>query len=255
MKVVIFAGGRGTRLAEETHIHPKPMVEIGGFPILWHIMKIYSHYGYNDFIICLGYKGNIIKEYFKNYMLYCSDVTIELTENKIHYHCIRSEPWRITLVDTGLDTNTAGRLQRVRSHIGSGTFFLTYGDGVSNIDLGDLLATHRAGKRQATMTIVRPPARFGSAMVENGRVVSFLEKPQAQEGFINGGFFVLEPSAIDFIDEDSEGWEYQPLQRIVGADQLTAFTHTGFWQAMDTLRDKNHLEELWASGRAPWKVW
>lgn len=255
MKVVIFAGGRGTRLTEETQIRPKPMVQIGGFPILWHIMKLYSHYGHNDFIICLGYLGNIIKDYFYNYRMYCSDIVIDLARNEIQYQSNRSEPWRITLVDTGIDSSTAERLRRVRSHLENETFLLTYGDGVGDIDLDALLETHRSGGRLATMTIVRPPARFGSTIIEGDRVVSFLEKPQAHEGLINGGFFVLEPSVIDFIDPDAKGWEYQPLQRIVEAGQLTAYVHTGFWHAMDTIRDKMHLEDVWASGEAPWKVW
>ncbi|RJF76749.1 glucose-1-phosphate cytidylyltransferase [Azospirillum cavernae] len=255
MKVVIFAGGRGTRLAEETQIRPKPMVQIGGFPIIWHIMKIYSHYGFNDFVICLGYLGNSIKEYFINYRMHCSDITIDLSRNEVQYQSDRSEPWRITLVDTGIDSSTAERLHRVRAHIGTETFLLTYGDGVGDVDVHQLVAAHRAGGRQATMTIVRPPARFGSTIVEEDRVVSFLEKPQAHEGLINGGFFVLEPSVIDFIDPDATGWEYQPLQRIVEAGQLTAYIHTGFWHAMDTVRDKIHLEQLWHTGTAPWKVW
>lgn len=256
MKCVILAGGRGTRINEESHLRPKPMIEIGSRPILWHIMKLYSHYGVNDFVICLGYRGYMIKEYFANYLLHRSDVTVDLSANEIIYHNHRSEPWRITLVDTGESTQTGGRVLRVREHLEDGEpFFVTYGDGVASIDLEAQLAFHREHGRLATMTVVRPPARFGSAKVEGDRVVDFVEKAQASEGLINGGFFVFSPGALDAIDGDDTPLETTPLERLVAKDELRAWRHIGFWQPMDTLREKELLEAFWARGDAPWRVW
>ena len=255
LKAVILAGGLGTRISEETIARPKPMVEIGGKPILWHILKIYSHYGINDFIICCGYKGYVIKEYFANYFLHTSDVTFNLRDNSLQVHARKTEPWNVTLVDTGESTLTGGRLRRVREHIGEDTFCFTYGDGVANVDIGALIAFHQAEGRQATLTAVQPPGRFGSLAFERGRVLAFEEKPQGDGNWINGGFFVLDPAVIDLVDGDQCMWEQRPLRSLAASGQLTAFHHNGFWQPMDTLRDKMMLEELWQSGQAPWKLW
>jgi glucose-1-phosphate cytidylyltransferase len=255
-KTVILAGGLGSRLSEETDVKPKPMVEIGGMPILWHIMKIYGHYGLTDFIICLGYKGYVIKEYFANYVLHRSDVTVDLANNRLEFHSSDAEPWRVTLVDTGDKTMTGGRLKRVASYLeGEESFCMTYGDGVADVDIGSLVDFHRAGGRLATMTAVRPPGRFGSAVLDDDRVARFTEKPPGDGGYINGGFFVLSPKVLDLIDGDHVGWEQTPLERLAAEDQLTAFRHDGFWLPMDTLRDKWVLQNLWETDRAPWKVW
>lgn len=255
MKTVILAGGYGTRLAEETEVRPKPMIEIGGRPILWHIMKIYSAHGLNDFVICLGYKGYIIKEYFANYFLHMSDVTIDLRSNQLSVHNNSAEPWTVTLVDTGAKTMTGGRIRRVRDYIGDETFCLTYGDGVSDIDVGKLIAFHRAQGVEATVTAVQPPGRFGAVEVDRDRVVAFHEKPQGDGGWINGGFFVVEPRAIERIEGDESVWERGPLESLAADRQLAAFEHGGFWHPMDTLRDRTFLENLWQSEQAPWKVW
>jgi glucose-1-phosphate cytidylyltransferase len=256
MKLVILAGGLGTRISEETDIRPKPMVEIGGRPILWHIMKVYSAHGVNDFVICCGYKGYVIKEYFTNYALHQADVTVDLGNNSMEFHARRAEPWRVTLVDTGEETMTGGRLKRVSHHL-DGTFCFTYGDGVGNVDITKLLAFHRKHGKLVTMTAMLPPGRFGALQLEHGtdRVQSFREKPEGDGGWVNGGFFVVEPKAIDYIDGDATSWEKQPLERLAREGQLHAFRHDGFWQPMDTLRDKKYLEDLWKSGKAPWKVW
>ena len=257
MKVVILAGGLGTRLTEETAVKPKPMVEIGGRPILWHIMKLYSAHGINDVIICCGYKGYLIKEYFANYSLHMSDVTFDMAHSRIEVHNRRAEPWRITLVDTGDETMTGGRLRRVRDYIGSETFCFTYGDGVGNVDITRLVAFHRAQGTLATLTAVKPPGRFGAFSMVHGehRVSSFREKPTGDGTWVNGGYFVVEPAAIDTIAGDSTSWEQEPLETLAQRGQLAAYPHDGFWQPMDTLRDKKLLEDLWASGKAPWKVW
>lgn len=256
MVSVILAGGRGTRIAEESHLRPKPMIEIGGRPILWHIMKIYAHHGITDFVICLGYRGYMVKEYFFNYYLHSSDVTIDMSTNEVVHHRTRTEPWRVTLVDTGDATLTGGRLLRIRHFLEPDEdFCLTYGDGVANIDITGQVEFHRAHGLLATMTVVRPPARFGSTVLAGHRVSSFDEKPQAREGLINGGFFVLSPKVLPLIDGDATPWERAPLERLAGKDQLSAWRHEGFWQPMDTMREKEQLEELWQSGRAPWKVW
>ncbi|HEY9216147.1 MAG TPA: glucose-1-phosphate cytidylyltransferase [Ancylobacter sp.] len=255
MKAVILAGGLGTRISEESHLRPKPMIEIGGKPILWHIMKMYSHYGINDFVVCLGYKGYVIKEYFSNYFLHTSDVTFDMRDNTMEIHQKFAEPWKITLVDTGESTMTGGRLKRVAPYIGDETFCFTYGDGVSDIDIAALIASHRAAGRQATVTAIQPPGRYGALMIEGDSVQQFQEKPAGDGAWINGGFFVLEPGVIDSIAGDETVWEQTPLQQLAAKKQLTSYQHHGFWQAMDTLREKNHLEELWASGRAPWKTW
>lgn len=257
MKVVILAGGHGTRLGEETMIKPKPMVEIGSHPILWHIMKIYSAYGLNDFIICLGYMGHMIKHYFANFFLHHSDVTFDLRTNTMTVHHSRIEPWRVTLVETGNDTMTGGRLKRVSEYIGDKTFCLTYGDGVADLNIEDLIRFHREQKTLATLTAARSPGRFGAVLLEPGErtVASFHEKPDEERAWINGGFFVLEPGVMDYIEGDATVWEAEPLQQLARDRQLSAYPHSGFWQPMDTLRDKNYLEELWRSGRARWKVW
>ena len=255
MKAVILAGGFGTRLAEETDLVPKPMVEIGGRPILWHILKSYSHFGINDFIVCLGYKGYVIKEYFANYGLHASDVTFDLGTNTTEVHQATAESWRVTLVDTGEGSMTGGRLKRVREYIGNETFCFTYGDAVSDVDIAALIEHHRAAGRLATVTAVQPPPRFGALRLSPGRVTAFEEKPLGTGSWINGGFFVLEPAVIDFIASDVTPWEGEPMQRLVAERQLNAFPHPGFWQPMDTLRDRNQLEELWASGRAAWRRW
>lgn len=255
MKVVILAGGLGSRLSEETTVRPKPMVELGGKPVLWHIMKIYSHYGLNDFVICLGYKGYVVKEYFANYFLHQSDVTFNLRTNEIKVHQNSSEPWTVTLVDTGAETMTGGRLRRVRDHIGDATFCFTYGDGLSSVNVLDTIHFHRQQGCLATLTAVQPPGRFGLIDFEEERIRTFQEKPPGDGGWINGGFFVLEPRVIDLITDDATVWERVPLETLARSGQLAAYKHTGFWQPMDTLRDKIALEELWASGHAPWKVW
>ena len=256
MKAVILAGGLGTRLAEETSVRPKPMVEVGGKPVLWHIMKSYSRHGINDFIICLGYRGYVIKEYFANYFLHMSDVTFDLAENRMevcHRHC---EPWRVTLVDTGDQTQTGGRLKRVRDYLeGDEPFSFTYGDGLADVDIGALVAFHRQQKRLATLTAVQPAGRFGAIDIENQRITRFEEKPHGDGSWINGGFFVLQPQALKYIESDATGWEREPLEQLALDGELSAFTHRGFWQPMDTLRDKMKLEELWDAGRAPWKTW
>lgn len=255
MKAVILAGGLGTRLSEETTLKPKPMVEIGGKPILWHIMKIYSHYGVNEFVICLGYKGYIIKEYFANYFLHMSNVTFDMANNKMEVHQVNAEPWRVTLVDTGDNTMTGGRLKRVADYVEEDNFCFTYGDGVANVDIGKLIQFHEAQGTLATVTSVQPPGRFGALDIEHGKITSFKEKPQGDGVSINGGFFILSPRVMEYIDNDSTIWERQPLEKLASDSQLSAFRHEGFWQPMDTLRDKVMLEELWASGKAPWKVW
>lgn len=255
MKAVILAGGLGTRISEESHLKPKPMIEIGGRPLLWHIMKIYSRWGIDDFVICLGYRGFVIKEYFANYFLHMSDVTFDMAENRMEVHQRNAEPWRVTLVDTGHDTLTGGRLKRVRSYLGNETFCFTYGDGVSDLDVGKLLAYHRSHGRLATLTAIQPPGRYGAVLIDRSRVTSFQEKPDGDGAWINGGFFVLEMGALDYIDGDQTSWESVPLVRMTHDGELHAYQHSGFWQAMDTLRDKNQLEELWQSGRAPWKCW
>jgi glucose-1-phosphate cytidylyltransferase len=257
MKAVILAGGAGTRISEETHLKPKPMVEIGGKPILWHLLKVYSRYQVNDFIICCGYKGYVIKEYFANYFLHTSDVTFDLAaDNAMTVHQRHAEPWKVTLVDTGEATLTGGRLRRVRDYLaGEEAFFFTYGDGLADVDLHALLAFHRAQGTLATVTAVHPPGRFGALVTRGARVTSFQEKPRGDGGLINGGFFVLSPKVIDYIAGDQILWEREPLERLAAEGQLSAYPHEGFWQPMDTLRDKQHLEDLWASGQAPWKVW
>ena len=255
MRAVILAGGLGTRLAEETSVRPKPMVEIGGKPVLWHLMKLYSHHGVNDFVICLGYRGYVIKEYFANYFLHTSDVTFDLAENRMevrHRHC---EPWRVTLVDTGEHTQTGGRLRRVREYVGDDTFCFTYGDGLSDVDVGALIRFHREQRRLATVTAVQPPGRFGALDIAGARIMRFEEKPQGDGAWVNGGFFVLEPDAVDYVSDDATVWEREPVERLARDAQLSAYTHRGFWQPMDTLRDRTLLEGLWQSGRAPWKVW
>ncbi|EXI67267.1 MAG: Glucose-1-phosphate cytidylyltransferase [Candidatus Accumulibacter adjunctus] len=256
MKAVILAGGVGTRLAEETIVRPKPMVEIGGKPIIWHIMKIYSSHGINDFVICLGYRGYVIKEYFANYFLHMSDVTLDLTNNRIEVHERHSEPWRVTLIDTGDSTQTGGRLRRVRAHLEDDEpFCFTYGDGVGNIDIAASIQFHRQQGVLGTVTAVTPPGRFGALDLAADRVLAFQEKPAGDGAWINGGFFILSPRVIDLIDGDSCMWEAGPVSQLSRSGQLAAWRHDGFWHAMDTLRDRNHLEQLWASGNAPWKTW
>jgi len=255
LKVVILAGGLGTRISEESHLRPKPMIEIGGKPVLWHIMKIYSAHGLRDFVICVGYKGYMIKEYFANYYLHMSDVTFDLSKNSMEVHQNTAEPWRVTLVDTGDETMTGGRLKRVKPYVEDGDFCFTYGDGLSNVDVGKLIDFHKQQKTLATVTGVQPPGRFGVLNLEQQRVAGFEEKPLGDGGWINGGFFVLSPRTIDYIEGDGTHWEREPLERLAAEGQLAAYRHTGFWQPMDTLRDKNQLEALWDSGRAPWKIW
>lgn len=256
MKVVLLAGGLGSRLSEETHLRPKPMVEIGGQPILWHIMMLYSRYGLKDFIICLGYKGYYIKEYFANFILHRSDVTVDLANNRLEYGRQEGVPdWRVSLVDTGADTMTGGRLRRIRHLLGDDTFCMTYGDGVADVDIGELIAFHKAQGREATLTAVRPPGRYGATVIEGESVTRFEEKPAGDGGRINGGFFVLEPSVLDRIADDSTPFEAEPLSSLAADGQLSAYKHDGFWQAMDTLRDKTQLEALWASPNPPWKTW
>ena len=256
MKAVILAGGLGTRISEETHLKPKPMIEIGGKPILWHIMKIYSHHGIHDFVICCGYKGYLIKEYFANYFLHMSDVTFDMGNNSMQVHQQSAEPWRVTLVDTGETTMTGGRLKRVAPYLkGEDAFCFTYGDGVSDVDVTALIAFHKAQSVQATLTATLPPGRFGALDLGGHKVMSFKEKPKGDGGMINGGFFVLSPSVIDLIDGDDCIWEREPLETLAASGQLAAYEHRGFWQPMDTLRDKTYLEELWQGGKAPWKTW
>jgi glucose-1-phosphate cytidylyltransferase len=255
MKAVILAGGLGTRLSEETSVRPKPMVEIGGRPILWHLMKIYSFYGINDFLICLGYKGYIIKEYFANYFLHMSDVTFDISKNTMEVHQNNAEPWRVTLVDTGDATQTGGRLRRVRPYLGDDPFCFTYGDGLADVDIRKLINFHLSHGKMATITATQPPGRFGSLNIEGDSVHSFQEKPQGDGGWINGGFFVLNSSVIDFIQGDHILWEKEPLEFLAKSDNLRAFFHRGFWHPMDTLRDKMNLESLWDKGSAPWKIW
>ena len=255
MKAVILAGGMGTRISEETQLRPKPMVEIGGRPILWHIMKIYSAHGIQEFVICLGYKGYVIKEYFANYFLHMSDVTFDMKDNRMEVRQRHAEPWRVTLVDTGESTQTGGRLKRVREYVGDETFCFTYGDGLSDVDIARLLAFHRDAGMLATITAVQPPGRFGALDVDRNLITGFKEKPQGDGGWINGGYFVLAPGVFDYIEGDDSVWEREPLERLAQKGQLSAFRHRGFWQPMDTLRDKTLLEGLWASERAPWKVW
>jgi len=256
MKAVILAGGLGTRISEETHLKPKPMIEIGGKPILWHIMKLYSAHGINEFIVCCGYKGYVIKEYFANYFLHMSDVTFDVARNEMTVHQRNAEPWRVTLVDTGDDTMTGGRLKRVAAYLqGDDAFCFTYGDGLSDIDVSRQLAFHREHGRLATVTAVQPPGRYGALSLDGANVRGFAEKPLGEGGWINGGFFVLSPRCLGYIDGDSTAWEREPLVAIATEGELMAFQHRGFWHAMDTLRDKNMLEELWATRRAPWKVW
>lgn len=254
MQAVILAGGLGTRISEESALRPKPMIEVGGRPILWHIMKIYSQHGINDFIICCGYRGYMIKEYFANYFLHMSDVTIDMENNVVEVHAKKAESWRVTLVDTGQDTMTGGRLKRIAPYL-KGDFCMTYGDGVSDVDISKLVAFHKQHGKQATMTAVQPPGRFGSLQIENTTITSFLEKPVGDGGWINGGFFVLSPSVVDRIADDTTIWERQPLESLARDRELEAYFHHGFWQPMDTLRDKTYLEELWQSGKAPWKSW
>jgi glucose-1-phosphate cytidylyltransferase len=256
MKVVILAGGLGTRLSEETEIRPKPMVEIGGKPIIWHIMKIYSTQGFNEFIVCLGYKGFLIKEYFANYFLHLSDVTIELSTGNIKVHDCKSEDIKMTLIDTGIQTQTGGRIKRIGKYIGDESFMLTYGDGLADINIVDLLNFHRKNKKLATVTTVSPPGRFGALVLgKNNEVTKFEEKPLSDGGWINGGFFVLEPEVLNYIADDNTFWERDPMANLALNGQLSAFKHTGFWKPMDTLRDKTELENLWNSGKAPWKIW
>jgi glucose-1-phosphate cytidylyltransferase len=256
MKAVILAGGLGTRITEETSTRPKPMIEIGGRPILWHIMKSYSQHGIHDFVICCGYKGYVIKEYFANYFLHSSDVTFDMGSNRMHVHQQYSEPWKVTLIDTGEHTMTGGRLKRVRRYLDpQEDFCFTYGDGVSDVDITALIAFHRAQKTLATVTTVQPPGRFGSLALEGSRVTGFMEKPAGEGGWINGGYFVLSPKVIDLIKDDTTIWEREPLETLASQGQLAPFMHRGFWQPMDTLRDKMHLEEMWASGKAPWRTW
>jgi glucose-1-phosphate cytidylyltransferase len=257
MKVVILAGGLGTRLSEETVLKPKPMVEIGGMPILWHIMKIYSSYGYNDFVVCLGYKGYVVKEYFANYFLHQSDVTIDLKNNTTTVHNNHAEPWTISLVDTGIDTMTGGRIKRIQSYIGNETFMLTYGDGVSDIDVNKLLKFHKANNKYCTVTAVQPSGRFGALnLTDKDEVTSFEEKPNGDGSWINGGFFVCEPQVFNYIDDnDAIIWERAPMERLAKDNQMVAFKHIGFWRPMDTLRDKNELEEAWEQNKAKWKIW
>lgn len=256
MKAVILAGGLGTRLSEETGLRPKPMVEVGGRPILWHILKIYSHFGINDFIICCGYKGYLIKEYFANYFMHMSDVTFDLRDNRMHVHQSVAEPWRVTLVDTGESSGTGGRLKKVEAYLsGEDAFCMTYGDGVSNLDISAEIAFHSSHGKLVTVTAVQPPARFGGLGIDGTSINSFQEKPRGEGGWINGGFFVLSPAVLNEIQDENWMFEREPMQSLTSKSQVQAFFHRGFWQPMDTLRDKQRLEELWATGEAPWKTW
>ncbi len=255
MKAVILAGGLGTRISEESYLKPKPMIEIGGRPVLWHIMKTYSAYDINDFIICCGYKGYVIKEYFANYFLHMSDVTFDMQENSMEVHRKKAEPWKVTLIDTGENTSTGGRLKRVTSYLDDEDFCFTYGDGVSDVDIGELVQFHRNQGGLATLTAVQPPGRFGALNIQENTIKSFEEKPQGDGAWINGGYFVLSPKVFDLIGGDTSVWEQEPLKMLAKGGQLSAFHHHGFWQPMDTLRDKTYLEELWQAAKAPWKVW
>jgi glucose-1-phosphate cytidylyltransferase len=256
MKAVILAGGLGTRISEETHLKPKPMIEIGGKPILWHIMKLYSAHGINDFVVCCGYKGYIIKEYFANYFLHMSDVTFDMKNNEMQVHQRKAEPWRVTLVDTGEETLTGGRLKRVTDYVkDEEAFCFTYGDGVADVDIGELIAFHKQHNKLATVTAVQPPGRYGALNMNKNMVKGFTEKPKGDGGWINGGFFVLSPECLNYVQNDQSSWEGEPLTKLASDGQLMAFEHAGFWQPMDTLREKNMLEDLWQSGKAPWKVW
>jgi len=256
MKVVILAGGRGTRISEETGSIPKPMIEIGGKPILWHIMKLYSHYGFNDFVICLGYKGYVIKEYFANYFLHSADIELDLSRNQMTVLGSKAEPWKVTLIDTGLNTMTGGRIKRIKQYVGDKPFLLTYGDGVGDVNIGELIAFHKKSGKSATITAVQIAGRFGALNIDtDGGVQSFLEKPRGDGAWINGGFFVLEPQIFDYIDDDSSVWEKDPLEKLSKSGQLNAYKHTGFWKCMDTLRDKIDLEELWEKGNPSWMTY
>lgn len=256
MKAVILAGGLGTRISEETHLKPKPMIEIGGKPILWHILKLYSAHGVNDFVICCGYRGYVIKEYFANYFLHMSDVTFDMQTNRMEVHEKKAEPWKVTLVDTGDDTLTGGRLKRVAEHVqDEEAFCFTYGDGLADVDIGKLIAFHKFHGKKATVTAVQPPGRYGAIEKSGDQVTGFIEKPRGDGGLINGGFFVLSHKCINLIDGDETSWEGQPLTKLATEGEMMAFDHHGFWQPMDTLRDKNYLEGLWATGQAPWKIW
>lgn len=255
MKAVLLAGGLGTRLSEETHLKPKPMVEIGGRPILWHIMKLYSAHGINEFIICAGYRSYVIKEYFANYFLHMSDVTFDMEHNSMEVHKKRTEPWKVTIVDTGEETMTGGRLKRVKDYIGDETFCFTYGDGVGDVNISETIELHNCAQRKATLTAVQPPGRYGALAIEGDQITQFQEKPEGDGAWINGGFFVLEPEVIDYVSHDSTPWESEPLERLAAEQSLTVYKHYGFWRPMDTLRDKMQLEKMWDEGRAPWKVW
>ena len=255
MKAVILAGGYGTRISEETHLKPKPMIEIGGKPILWHIMKTYSAHGVNDFVICCGYKGYMVKEYFANYFLHMSDVTFDMKDNHMEVHHKFVEPWKITLIDTGLNTMTGGRLKKIKEYVQDDTFCFTYGDGISDINISNLINFHKKQNTIATLTSVQPPSRFGTVDILENKVTSFKEKPVGDGNWINGGYFVLEPSVFDYLKDETTIWEREPLERLAKENQLSAFKHIGFWQSLDTLRDKNQLEKLWSEGKAPWKTW
>jgi glucose-1-phosphate cytidylyltransferase len=254
VKAVILAGGQGTRISEETHLKPKPMIEIGGKPILWHILKTYSAYNINEFIICLGYKGYQIKEYFANYYLHESDLTIDIQKNSLEIHETKSNPWKITLVDTGDNSMTGGRIRRISKYLDD-TFCLTYGDGLADVNISQIISSHKKNNTLATLTAVQPQGKFGAVTIQDGKVKTFEEKPKGDSGWVNGGFFVLEPEVVDYIQGDDTMFEREPLQQLTKENQLSAYHHTGFWHPMDTLRDKNELEELWSKGNAPWKVW
>jgi glucose-1-phosphate cytidylyltransferase len=255
MKCVILAGGLGTRISEETHLKPKPMVEIGGMPLLWHIMKTYSAYGIDDFVICCGYKGYMIKEYFANYFLHTSDITIDMKNNDLEVHQKHTEPWKVTMIDTGLNTMTGGRLKKIQKYVENETFCFTYGDGLSDINITNLLKFHKTNKTFATTTAVQPPGRYGALKLKNNKVDKFTEKPLGDGSLVNGGYFVLEPEVFDYVKGNNTVWEKEPLENLATENQLSAFVHKGFWHALDTLRDKNNLEELWNSKNTPWKVW
>ena len=255
MKCVILAGGLGTRISEETHLKPKPMVEIGGMPLLWHIMKTYSAYGIDDFVICCGYKGYMIKEYFANYFLHTSDITIDMKNNDFEVHQKHTEPWKVTMIDTGLNTMTGGRLKKIQKYVENETFCFTYGDGLSDINITNLLKFHKTNKTFATTTAVQPPGRYGALKLKNNKVDKFTEKPLGDGSLVNGGYFVLEPEVFDYVKGNNTVWEKEPLENLASQNQLSAFLHKGFWHALDTLRDKNNLEELWNSKNTPWKVW
>lgn len=255
MKAVILAGGLGTRISEETSVRPKPMIEIGGRPVLWHIMKTYSKHGINEFVVCCGYKGYVIKEYFANYFLHMSDVTFDMQNNKMEVHQRSAEPWRVTLVDTGEETMTGGRIKRVADYIGSEDFCCTYGDGIGDVNITALVGFHKQHGKSATLTAVQPPGRFGALNLNGNSVVSFEEKPHGDGNWVNGGFFVLSPEVFNYIKDDQTVWEREPMEQLAKEGQMAAYFHSGFWQPMDTLRDKNHLEALWAGGKAPWKIW